>query len=122
MAANGFSRLVVLVSDMDRSKHFYREILGWKMERDLPRAASFHFGTGYLVVHIENRPPEARVYGGGLEVHVRVDDVHGEHARLRALGVTVTEPRDRPWGERTFEFKDPDNYSWTFGEVISDAT
>lgn len=38
-----------------------------------------------------------------------VPDVEAEHARLRALRVTIVmEPRDQPWGNRSMMFRDPD--------------
>jgi catechol 2,3-dioxygenase-like lactoylglutathione lyase family enzyme len=42
-------------------------------------------------------------------VEFRVDDVDGEAAKLRGLGVElVLEPTTQPWGNRSVLFRDPD--------------
>ena len=116
MAANGVFYVFALVSDLERSKKFYRETLGWKLGTDEADVAGFAFGGGYLVLHTDDRPRDARRYPGGLHVAVKVDDVGAEHARLAKLGVAVSELRDQPWGERNFYFDDPDGYVWAYGE------
>jgi uncharacterized glyoxalase superfamily protein PhnB len=78
--------------------------------------AGFSFGSGYLVVHADDRPADARRYAGGMHVAVQVDDVDAEHARLRKLGVEVIDLWDAPWGERNFSFDDPDGYTWWYGQ------
>jgi catechol 2,3-dioxygenase-like lactoylglutathione lyase family enzyme len=104
------------VSDLERSKKFYGEALGWKLGTSERTVAGFSFGTGYLVLHADNRPADSRRYAGGMHVEVQVDDAAAEHARLQRLGVAVTDLRDEPWGERHFSFKDPDGYPWLYGE------
>ena len=104
------------VSDLNRSKKFYGETLGWKLNTDLPQVAGFFFGTGYLVIVSETRPAASRQYAGGMHVEVKVDDIEAEHKRLRQLGVDVGELSDKPWGERKFSFTDPDGYLWSYGQ------
>jgi catechol 2,3-dioxygenase-like lactoylglutathione lyase family enzyme len=112
----GIFYLSIFVSDLERSKRFYGETLGWKLGTNESYVAGFHFGTGYLVVLAEQRPAESRQYGGGMHAEVMVDDVVAEHARLKALHVDVSEVRTQPWGERNFSFRDPDGYTWWFGQ------
>jgi uncharacterized glyoxalase superfamily protein PhnB len=52
-----------------------------------------------------------------MQVEVRVDDIDAQHARLKSMGVEVGELRDQPWGERNFEFHDPDGYTWSYGQA-----
>jgi catechol 2,3-dioxygenase-like lactoylglutathione lyase family enzyme len=113
---NGIFYVSIFASDLARSKRFYGETLGWKLGTDEPYVAGFHFGTGYLVVQADNRPPASRLYGGGMHVEVRVNDAAAEHARLKELKVDVSELRDQPWGERNFYFSDPDGYVWYYGQ------
>lgn len=117
MAATGIFYVSVLASDLDRSKRFYGETLGWKLGTDEAEVAGFHFGTGYLVVLRDHRSPAARQYAGGMSVEVQVDDVDAEYARLKDAGVKVGELRDQPWGERNFTFEDPDGYLWSYGRA-----
>ena len=116
MSAKEIFYIEAFVSDLKRSKRFYGETLGWKLNTDLPEVGGFYFGTGYLVVVADHRPPESRQYAGGMHVEVKVDDVDAEHKRLQQLGVDVSPLSDKPWGERKFSFKDPDGYLWSYGQ------
>src|SRR5262245_37790963 len=117
MMPKGIYYLLAFVSDMQRSKRFYGETLGWKLGTEEGNVAGFAFGTGYLVLHADNRPSVDRRYGGGLQVAVQVDDAAAEHARLERLGVEVGELVDRPWGERHFTFADPDGHQWFYAQA-----
>lgn len=116
MAAKGIFYVFALVSDLAQSKRFYGETLGWKLATDERDVAGFAFGSGYLVIHTDDREASARRYAGGMQVEVQIDDVDAEHARLGRLGVEVSAVRDQPWGERNFSFVDPDGYTWSYGQ------
>lgn len=118
MEAKGIFYVFAHVSDLARSKKFYAEMLGWKLGTDEDGVAGFAFGSGYLVLHADDRSRESRRYAGGMHVEVRVEDVDAEHARLRKLGVQVSELNDQPWGERNFYFDDPDGYTWWCGQAM----
>ena len=82
--------------------------------------AGFSFGGGYLVLH-EGRNGEAAHANGGMHVEVQVEDVNAEHARLKSLGLDVGQLLDQPWGERNFQFRDPDGYLWSYGQPTRSA-
>jgi catechol 2,3-dioxygenase-like lactoylglutathione lyase family enzyme len=115
MTAKGIYYVLAYVSDLDRSKRFYRETLGWKLGTDEKVVAGFAFGNAYVVLHQDDRPGERR-YQGGMHVSVQVEDVDAEHTRLSKLGAAVSDLRDFPWGERSFSLDDPDGYTWSFGQ------
>jgi catechol 2,3-dioxygenase-like lactoylglutathione lyase family enzyme len=117
MALKGIFYVLAHVSDLGRSKRFYQDQLGWTLGTDEPRVAGFSFGSGYLVLHVDDRPKESRHYFGGMHVEVQVDDAAAEHSRLKAQGVEVGELHDQPWGERNFTFSDPDGYVWSYGQA-----
>jgi len=117
MTAKGIFYVFAFVSDLARSKRFYGETLGWKLGTDEADVAGFSVGSGYLVIHTDDRPAEARRYAGGMHVEVQVEDVNAEHARLEKLGVEVGDLHDQPWGERNFFFDDPDGYRWWYGQA-----
>jgi catechol 2,3-dioxygenase-like lactoylglutathione lyase family enzyme len=119
MAVKGIYYILAYVSDLGRSKQFYKDKLGWELGTDEYGVAGFSFGTGYLVLHEDPRPVGARPYPGGMHVEVMVDDARAEHARLKALGVPVSDVKDQPWGERNFSFTDPDGYQWSCGQDVS---
>jgi catechol 2,3-dioxygenase-like lactoylglutathione lyase family enzyme len=108
MTAKGVFYVFAWVSDLERSKRFYGETLGWKLGTDEKDVAGFSVGSAYLVIHTDNRSEQPRRYPGGMHVAIQVDDVDAEHARLKQLGLEVGEPCDQPWGERNFSFADPD--------------
>ena len=118
MTTKGIFYVFAWVSDLKRSKRFYAETLGWKLGTDEKDVAGFSFGTSYLVIHEDNREAGARRYLGGMHVGVQIEGVDDEHARLARLGITVSDLRDQPWGERSFEFDDPDGYTWSYGQVM----
>jgi uncharacterized glyoxalase superfamily protein PhnB len=37
---------------------------------------------------------------------------------IQRLGVEVSELRDQAWGERNFQFVDPDGYPWLYGQTL----
>jgi len=119
MALQGIFYVFVFASDFERSKRFYGETLGWQLGTDEQDVAGFAFGTGYLVLHRDERPAAERRYLSGMHVAVRVDDAKAEHARLAARGVAVSELRDQPWRERNFHFSDPDGYEWVYGQSLA---
>ena len=97
MMPKGIFYISVFASDLERSKEFYGETLGWKLGTNERNVAGFHFGTGYLVVVSDNRPPASRRYAGGMHVEVQVDDVAAEHARLKGLSIDVSDLCAQPW-------------------------
>jgi len=49
MAIEGIFYVYVQVADLQRTKQFYGETLGWKLHTDEQQVAGFWFGSGYLV-------------------------------------------------------------------------
>lgn len=117
MAIEGVFYVHILVSDLARSKAFYGETLGWKLNTDEAMVAGFWFGSAYLVAQRDTRPDAERAYNAGMHISVKVSDIEAEHAGLKARGVEVSPIHDRPWGERNFSFADPDGYLWEYGQA-----
>ena len=114
MAIKGIFYVFAEVSDLTRSKKFYGQTLGWKLNTDEKDVAGFAFGSAYLVIHASGK--QAPPTGPSLYVEVQVDDVNAEHARLKELGVEVSDLQDQHWGERNFSFRDPDGHTWFYGQ------
>jgi catechol 2,3-dioxygenase-like lactoylglutathione lyase family enzyme len=112
----GIFYVSIQVSDLERSKKFYGQTLGWKLGTDEAAVAGFHFGSAYLVALHDQRIQAERRYAGGMHVEVKVDDIDAEYARLQEAGVEVGELRTQAWGERNFAFEDPDGYRWSYGQ------
>jgi catechol 2,3-dioxygenase-like lactoylglutathione lyase family enzyme len=114
MAIKGIFYVFAEVSDLARSKKFYGETLGWKLNTDEKDVAGFAFGGAYLVIHAGGKRRSSD--GASMYVEVQVDDVNAEHARLKELGVDVGDLHDQHWGERNFSFHDPDGHTWFYGQ------
>ena len=91
------SRILLRPSDLDRSRRFYRDVLGLAIYREFgPRddpGVVFLLGPGLLEVS----GPTVGSAGRSVMIRIRVRDVHAEHARLAAAGVPVIRgPRRSP--------------------------
>ena len=118
MSIQGIFYVAVHVSNLERSKRFYSEKLGWKLETNEPGVAGLRFGDGYVVLLADGT---SSGNPSGMSVAVKVDSIEDEYSRLRELGVDVTDLVSQPWGERSFGFKDPDGFDWSYGEINVDA-
>ena len=115
MAIQSFEIISVPVSDPQRSKRFYQEVLGFTLVRESPMGPGMtwiqlappgHAVTIALVTWFEQMRP------GGLQgVMVNTDDIVSEHARLRGLGLEIGDIRQEPWGRYAL-FADPDGNGW----------
>jgi catechol 2,3-dioxygenase-like lactoylglutathione lyase family enzyme len=78
------SRILVRPSDLDRSRRFYRDVLGLAIYREFgptdDPGVVFFLGPGLLEVS-GHRPGPA---GQSMMIWIQVRDVHAEHARLAA--------------------------------------
>lgn len=119
----GFHHVTLRSRDLDRSKLFYSETLGFPIMMELPTLVIFRAGATALVV----RGPEAGTPEGdkfnplrvGLD-HVALacdDEAELERvaAALSAEGVENTGVKlDETLGKRYVAFKDPDRIAWEF--------
>jgi catechol 2,3-dioxygenase-like lactoylglutathione lyase family enzyme len=96
--------LTLHVRDLERSRDFYRAIPGFKPAAHRPgQFALFEVGGGLLGLLQLPKP--------GFHIEIDVSDLDQMHQRLAAAGLQPSsEPRVRPWGERTFNLVDPDGY------------
>jgi catechol 2,3-dioxygenase-like lactoylglutathione lyase family enzyme len=120
--------IVVPVSDLDRSKHFYSEQLGFKVDHD----TTFNENTRVLQL----TPPGSGcsiVMGKGIAegvpgtlkgVQLVVSDLEKARAQLLERGVEVGEivrMNEADGGSFIF-FDDPDGNSWAVQEIKARAT
>ncbi len=118
MNVGGLDSVLLNVSDLDRSRRFYGDLLGLQLlaEPEKDHVLVFGAGTTSLVVHAHGDFKDARVPGpedpGAVLLFLSVDDVDSATEELRSAGATITaEPADQPWGERTATVLDPDGHS-----------
>jgi predicted enzyme related to lactoylglutathione lyase len=104
------SRILLRPADPDRSRRFYRDVLGLAVYREFGPPADpgmvFFLGTGFLEVsgHADGPP------GHTVMLWLQVRDIRAEHARLVAAGVRILrEPAMEPWGLIEMRIEDPDS-------------
>ena len=111
------SRVLLRPSDPERSRRFYRDVLGLAVAREFgpPDHPGTVFFLGNGLLELSGRSSEAP---RGMALWIQVRDVHVEHERLAAAGVTVVRPPQlEPWGLVELWVEDPDGVSIVLVEV-----
>jgi catechol 2,3-dioxygenase-like lactoylglutathione lyase family enzyme len=122
--------IVLIVSDLARSRDFYTTALGMEMAADTEHAAVFRTDSGMLILlshtraddllgaeNVDHEPATAARSYNVAEVE-NVDEACEE---LRSRGVEFfREPANHPWGIRTAFFRDPDGHVWEISQDLPD--
>jgi catechol 2,3-dioxygenase-like lactoylglutathione lyase family enzyme len=119
---------ILVVSDLDRARTFYRDVLGAEIYREYGGSSivlSF-LGNWLLLVTggppTEDKPtvtfappPDADTVSAAFTI--RVPDCRGAYETLRARGATfLTPPVERPWETRCF-LRDPDGHLFELSQA-----
>lgn len=109
MAITSIQTLTVFVSDQDRARDFYVDVLGMevKLDQTMGDYRWLEVGTQQgpsLTVH---KPFARAAAGGSTGIIVTSEDIGAECERLKAAGVDVSGPKDEVWG-REAVLRDPD--------------
>jgi catechol 2,3-dioxygenase-like lactoylglutathione lyase family enzyme len=112
------SRILLRPVDLDRSRRFYRDVLGLAVYREFgpadDPAVVFFLGQGLLEVS-GHAPGHA---GDLVRIWLQVRDVRAERDRLAAAGARVLrEPAAEPWGLVEMWIADPDGIPIVLVEV-----
>jgi catechol 2,3-dioxygenase-like lactoylglutathione lyase family enzyme len=115
------SRILLRPADLDRSRRFYRDVLGLAVYREFGPAADpavvFFLGQGLLEVSGSGTGPS----GAAVMIWLQVRDVRAEHGRLAAAGVRILrEPAAESWGLTEMWIEDPDGVRIVLVEVPAD--
>ena len=109
------SILSVPVSDQEKAKAFYTDVLGFEIRTEAPMSETAKWielapagadTSISLVTWFEWLKPGS--IGGNV---LRVDDIHAVHADLTAKGVELSPVDQQPWGKFS-SFKDLDGNGW----------
>ncbi|MCC6317225.1 MAG: VOC family protein [Gemmatimonadaceae bacterium] len=106
--------------DLDASIRLYRDAIGFSVEHTFENegkvvAAVIAAGNIRIVLNQDDgQLGWDRIKGQGFYLQINVAgvaDVDAAAVRLKAAGVALlSEPADRPWGARMFQFKDLDGF------------
>jgi catechol 2,3-dioxygenase-like lactoylglutathione lyase family enzyme len=112
------SRILLRPADLDRSRRFYRDVLGLAVYREFgpvdDPGVVFFLGQGLLEVSGHGPGPS----GDPVMIWLQVRDVRAEHHRLAAAGARVVrEPAAEPWGLTEMWIEDPDGVRIVLVEV-----
>ncbi len=119
------------VSDLDRSLHFYVDVIGFRVLCDRPeeRFAFLDLNGAQLMLEEVSGPgrrfttaPLERPFGRGTNFQIETPDVDGLHERIRQAAIDPLVPIEARWyrrgtmetGNRQFVVADPDGYLLRF--------
>jgi catechol 2,3-dioxygenase-like lactoylglutathione lyase family enzyme len=107
--ASGIDHVVLHVSDVQRSKRFYTELLGMTAYRENDTQVFLHAGGQGIALF--KGPGDAAVHAGGDLNHLALNVASGTYETLKTElqqhGVAVS---GRPGDDRCIYFQDPDGH------------
>ena len=105
------------VKDLETSKKWYRDVVGFEIDREIERegkviALAVRAGDVRLMLNQDNGARGwDRAKGEGFSLMIMTNDVDDVANHIKANGGTLAmEPTDMPWGARVFRIEDPDGY------------
>ncbi len=107
--------ITLLVDDIERSRRFYEETLGFKPSPEVrPNAVAFSAQPISFAVRKRPEGPEATGRGnGGILLWFKANSAPALCDRLKSLGVRISQDISKgPFG-MMFTFSDPDGYQIT---------
>jgi catechol 2,3-dioxygenase-like lactoylglutathione lyase family enzyme len=110
MNIKGIKLITVPVTDQDRAKEFYVNTLGFEVVQDMVMGPMrwLEVAAKGASTNVALLPGLPGLSPGGIRgVQLVTEDLEGDCESLRAAGVTVDGPNQRPWG-RDATFADPD--------------
>jgi catechol 2,3-dioxygenase-like lactoylglutathione lyase family enzyme len=119
MKIKSVSGLTCFVKNLEKTGKFY-EALGFeikKKEADHITAYSNWFWIDFVSMEKGARaesikPQDLASKGAGFSIYLSVDNVDDFYKELIENGMKpVTEPQNKPWGNREFSLPDPDGYN-----------
>jgi len=120
-----YQACVLLVRDIEKSKHFYNTILGQEILMDFGRNVGFKGGLAIwdrdyaLNLIFEEEAKDTLVGANNFEVYFETKDLDNLYKRLVNEKVKVIHAiREHPWGQRAFRIYDPDNHVIEFAESM----
>lgn len=113
---------LIVVSDIQRSRNFYENVLNQKVSEDYGENLVFEGGFSiHLEAHYKGLIMQKPINKGGnnVELFFISDALDELQERLKGLGVEwIHEIRTEPWGQRVLRFYDPDAYIIEVGEPM----
>jgi lactoylglutathione lyase len=113
-------RLELFVADVAASVAFYRDVLGFAIEREEPGYVPMRLGDVRIAIGAQSGLPPGHHFGTealdrqkgvGVEIVLEVDDIQECHQRAVESGYPLSRSLTvQPWGLTDFRVVDPDGY------------
>jgi lactoylglutathione lyase len=124
---NGIGAITLFVSDVARAKAWYQKVFDLPVIHEDDDSAVIKFDNTIInLLRTEAAhaliAPVAVATGAQSRslLTIWVDDADAACAAMQVRGVVlVNGPMDRPWGQRTACFADPDGHLWEVAQTLS---
>lgn len=117
----GVAWILLITDNYIESLNFYKDILGFKIKREVKEEEFCQFSLQNCFLAIYGRsqlqkllsPQHLGKAGGAIYSFPESKDIDTDCKVLKEKGVHfIKEPATQPWGQRTAYFTDPDGHIW----------
>lgn len=124
----GIQWVLLITDNYVQSLAFYRDILGFTVEREVPAEEFCQFALDNCYLAIYGRTfltslldsTYVRQAGGAIYSFPESKDIDADVALLKQKGVVfIKEPETQKWGQRTAYFTDPDGHIWELQQWLT---
>lgn len=118
-----FTSPLIVVADLERSRAFYREVMGLRVISDFGANITFTGGVSLQTresweIFIQKSEKDIVFGGNDAELYFEEDDLDSFLAHLKTFPEIeyVHEVKEHGWGQRVVRFYDPDRHIIEVGE------
>ena len=117
-----FQGTLIAVTDMERSKQFYHDVLGLYVTADF--GANVALDGGIFLQAVESwkefiRTDKVTFQNNTCELYFEEDDMDTFSEHLKAFDISYVHPLfEHRWGQRVVRFYDPDRHIIEVGEAM----
>jgi catechol 2,3-dioxygenase-like lactoylglutathione lyase family enzyme len=117
--------MTLFVADKERAKAFYANAFELAPIHEDGDSAIFRLDNLMIVLLNESEVPNLigpATLGSGSRAQYTIwfDDCDATVEELRGRGIEfLNGPQDRPWGQRTAAFSDPDGHVWEIAQELT---
>lgn len=120
-----FTNPLIVVADLERSRAFYREVMGLRVISDFGANITLTGGVSLQTresweIFIQKSEKDIRFGGNDAELYFEEDDLDSFLAHLKKFPDIeyVHELKEHSWGQRAVRFYDPDHHIIEVGENL----